>query len=49
MFLDEFGYLTHSTSSAALHVTARDLQLTFIKISILRFSSLIPESNSSTF
>ena len=24
VFLDEFGYLTHSTSSAALHVTARD-------------------------
>ena len=24
MFLDEFGYLPHSTSSAALHVTARD-------------------------
>ena len=24
MFLDEFGYLTHSTSSAALHVTACD-------------------------
>ena len=31
-----------------LHVTTHDFQLTFIKISTLRFSSLIPELTSST-
>ena len=37
------------TSSAALHVTARDFQPTFIKTSTFRLSSLMPESTSSAF
>ena len=40
VFLDEFGYLTQLTSSAALHMTAHYFQPTFIKSSILGLVSL---------